>query len=135
MNTNSSIFTSGKAMRENITFGVREIKNNFTLKKSHFLFLLCFEIGIISVYSNVSAFRTETQLFFYAVFDASSVFTGYDIGCTHSLQLKNSLKLLLNKQISRNLLKKECLQELRWPDVTCFHNFKPALLVMSLMSE
>ena len=63
MNTNSSIFTSGKAMSENITFGVREIKNDLTLKKSHFLFLLRFKIGIISVYSNVSAFRTETKLF------------------------------------------------------------------------
>ena len=38
--------------------------------------------------------------------DASSVFTGYDIGCKHGLQLKNSLKFHFDKQISRNKLKK-----------------------------
>ena len=34
---------------------------------------------------------------------ASSVFTGYDIGCEHSLQLKNSLKFNFDKHISRKL--------------------------------
>ena len=57
----SSIFTSGGATSENITFGVHEprvkilllvfmseIKIDFTLKKSNFLFLLCFKIAIIN---------------------------------------------------------------------------------------
>ena len=50
MNTKSSLFTSGEATHENITFGVlfmSEIKVDFTLKKSNFLFLLCFKIAVI----------------------------------------------------------------------------------------
>ena len=49
MNTESSIFTSGGATSENITFLVfmSEIKIDLTLKKSNFLFLLCFKIAII----------------------------------------------------------------------------------------
>ena len=49
MNTKSSIFTSGGATSENITFSVHELKNKIdpTLKKSNFLFLLCFKIAII----------------------------------------------------------------------------------------
>ena len=46
--TKSSIFMSGKATSKNITYGVHEWnKNNITLKKSNFLFLLCFKIAII----------------------------------------------------------------------------------------
>ena len=48
MNTKSSIFTSGGATSENITFGVMsEIKIDLTLKKSNFLFLLCFKNAIM----------------------------------------------------------------------------------------
>ena len=55
MNTKSGIFTSGGATGENSTFGpplvkipllvfMSEIKIDLTLKKSNFLFLLCFKI-------------------------------------------------------------------------------------------
>ena len=48
MNTKSSIFTSGGATSENTFFGVMsEIKIDLTLKKSNFLFLLCFKIAKI----------------------------------------------------------------------------------------
>ena len=48
MNTKSSIFTSGSATRENITFEfMSEIKIDLSLNKSNFLFLLCFKIAII----------------------------------------------------------------------------------------
>ena len=82
-----------------------EIKNDLSLKKSNFLFLFCLKNCNNLVYSNAPAFRTETQLFLQPVcvkFDAFSVFTGYVLGCKHSLQLKNISKLRLNKQISRN---------------------------------
>ena len=50
MNTKSSIFTSGGATRENITLVfMSEIKIDLTLKKSNFLFLLCFKIAIIKL--------------------------------------------------------------------------------------
>ena len=65
-------------------------------------------------------------------FDAFSVFTGYVFGCKHSLQLKNSSKLRLNKQISRNLHKYNTYSTLRRPDVRCFHNVNLARLVTSL---
>ena len=48
MNTKSSIFTNGRATSENITFVfMSEIKIDLTLKKTNFLFLLCFKIAII----------------------------------------------------------------------------------------
>ena len=111
MNTKSGIFTSGEATSENIAFGVRRKSN----KKRFYTEIVKFSISFmfknynISVYSNAFAFRTETQLFpklFCFKLDASSVFTGYAIGCKHSLQLKNRLKLHLKKQISRNLIRK-----------------------------
>ena len=61
-----------------------EIRSNLILKESDFLFRLCFKIAVIQFLSNTSAFMTETHLFSYPFrieFDASSVFTGYDIGC------------------------------------------------------
>ena len=42
---------------------------------------------------------TVSQLF-CVKFDAFIVFTGHDIGCKYSLQLKYRLKLYFNKQIS-----------------------------------
>ena len=77
-----------------------EKKISLKLKKSNFLFPLCFKIAMIqfipincndSVYSNVSAIRTEKQFFsqlFCFKVDVFSVFTWYDIGCKHNLQLK-----------------------------------------------
>ena len=48
MNTKSSIFTSGGATSENTTLVFKsEIKIDLTLKKSNFLFLLCFKNAII----------------------------------------------------------------------------------------
>ena len=46
MNTKSSIFTSGGVKILLLVF-MSEIKNDLTLKKSNFLFLLCFKIAII----------------------------------------------------------------------------------------
>ena len=40
-----------------------EIKIGLTLKKSNFLFLLCFQIEIIKFFSNGPAITTEKQLF------------------------------------------------------------------------
>ena len=48
MNTKSSIFTSGGATSEKLlSVFISEIKIDLTLKKSNFLFLLCFKIAII----------------------------------------------------------------------------------------
>ena len=50
MKTKSSIFTSGKATYEKTTLNLvfmSEIKNDLSLKKSKFLFLLCLKIAII----------------------------------------------------------------------------------------
>ena len=48
MNTKSSNFTSGGATSENITLVFMiKIKIDLTLKKSNFLFLLCFKFAII----------------------------------------------------------------------------------------
>ena len=63
-----------------------EIKIDFTLKKSNFLFLVCFKSAIFQCVSN----HAEKQFLFYSFyikFDASSVFTGHDTGCKRSLQL------------------------------------------------
>ena len=52
MNTKSSIFTRGEATSENTAFlFMSEIKNDLTLKKSNFLFLLCLKIATIQVFS------------------------------------------------------------------------------------
>ena len=107
MNNKSSIFTSGEATSENSAFDVHE-RN----KKRSFIEKVKFSVSFLLkncnnlVYSNATAFRTETQLLpqpFCVKFDAFSVFTGYVFGCKHSLQLKYSSKLRLNKLISRNL--------------------------------
>ena len=66
MNTKSSIFTSGGATSENITFGfhdMSEIKIDLTLKKSNFLFLLCFKIARIKSFQCVSNHDRETASF------------------------------------------------------------------------
>ena len=80
-----------------------------------------------------SARPTDAQLFpsHFASFDASSMITGYDIGCKHSLQLKNSCKLRLNiLEICLDVL----YRRLWRPDIACIHNVKLALLVTLLMS-
>ena len=66
-----------------------EIKFDLTLKKSNFLFLLCFKIAIIKFIPMRQQSRQGNSFFssrFTSKFDASSVFTGYDTGCKHSLQ-------------------------------------------------
>ena len=66
-----------------------EIKIDLTLKKSNFLFLLCFKIAIIK-FIPMRQLSRQRNSFFSSRFtsnDASSVFTGYDTGCKHSLQL------------------------------------------------
>ena len=60
-----------------------KIKVDLTLKKSNFLFLLCRQIAVISIYSNTLTITTETQLLLWSFkvkFDTSRVLTGYDIG-------------------------------------------------------
>ena len=133
MNNKSSIFTSGEATSENTAFCVHEWnkKRPFTKKVKFFISFLLKNCNNL-IYSNTSAFRTETQLFpypFCVKFDAVSVFTGYGFGCKHSLQLENSSKLRLNKQNSRNLHRYNAYSRLRRPDVTCFHNVNLARLV------
>ena len=64
MNNKSSILTTGEATSENTTLVfMSEIKNGLSLKKVKvsisFLLKNCNNL----VYSNVSAFRMETQLF------------------------------------------------------------------------
>ena len=59
-NNKSSIFTSGEVKIPLLVF-MSEIKNDFSLKKSIFLFLFCLKNCNNLVYSNASAFRTETQ--------------------------------------------------------------------------
>ena len=79
-------------------------KKLYYTEKSNFLFLLCFKIAIFKF---VPMRQPSGHISFskrFASFDAFAVFTGYVIGCKHSLQLKNSSKLRLNKEISRNLL-------------------------------
>ena len=67
-----------------------QIKIDLTLKKSNFLFVLCFKNAIFKFIPNAPAITTEKQflfLSFYIKCDASNVFTGYDTGCKRSLQL------------------------------------------------
>ena len=67
-----------------------EIKIDLTLKKSTFLFLLCFKIAIIKFIPMSQQSRQRHSFFssrFTPNFYASSVFTGYDTGCKRSLQL------------------------------------------------
>ena len=67
-----------------------EIKIDLTLKKSNFLFLLCFKIAMIKFIPMRQQSRQRNNFFssrFFIKCDASSVFTGYDTGCKHSLQL------------------------------------------------
>ena len=64
-----------------------EIKIDLTLKKSNFLYLLCFKIAIIKFIPMRQQSRQRNSFFFYSFyikFGASSVFTGYDTGCKRS---------------------------------------------------
>ena len=67
-----------------------EIKIDLTLKKSKYLFLLCFKIAIIKFIPISQQSRQRNSFFFWSFYiksDASSMFTGYDTGWKHSLQL------------------------------------------------
>ena len=84
-----------------------EIKKQ-SYKKTYFLFLSCFKIAVLQFIAMYQPSRQGHNFFlaFCVKFGASNVFTGYDIGCLRSLQLKKCSKLHLHKQISRNLLRK-----------------------------
>ena len=62
-----------------------EIKIDLTLKKSNFLFLLCFKIAIIK-FIPMRQQSGQRNSFFSSRFK-SDLFTGYDTGCKHGLQL------------------------------------------------
>ena len=64
MNTKSSIFMSSGATGENITLVfMREIKTDLTLKKSNFLFLLCFKNAIIKFIPMCKQSRQRNSFF------------------------------------------------------------------------
>ena len=79
-----------------------EIKKRSFTEKVKFPISFLLKNSSNLVYSNASAFRTETQHFpkpFCVQFDAFSVFTGYVFGCKHGLQqLKYSSKLRLKNR-------------------------------------
>ena len=108
-----------------------EIKSVLHWKSLIFCFFYALKLQNYSLYRDTTAFLT---VFFFIKLDASSVFTGNYIGCKLSLQLKNSLKLHSNEQISRTLRRKNAYRRLRQSSVTCVHNVKFALLVMSFKS-
>ena len=64
-----------------------EIKIDLTLKKSFFLFLLCFKIAIIKFMPMRQHSRQRNSFFSSRFTSNSSVFNGYDTGCKRSLQL------------------------------------------------
>ena len=70
----------------------------------------------------------------FASNDAFGVFSGYDIGSKHNVSVNNSLKLCLNKQISRLLLGKTAYRKLRKPDIACIQNGKLVRLVTPVKS-
>ena len=86
-----------------------EIKIDLTLKKSNFLFLLCFKIAKITFI----LMRQPSQKrynFFSSHFTLNPMLSACLLGMIlvgkQSLQLKNILKLLFGKQILRNLPRK-----------------------------
>ena len=95
MNTKSSIFTCGVVAGE-----IKEKKKKKKKKKKRtYTDKVKFSIPFLpsncndSVYAIAPAFRTETQLIswpFCVTFDASSVFTGYLIGCKLATEKNNS---------------------------------------------
>ena len=113
-----------------------EIKHDLTLKKSNFEFLLCLKTEAIQ-FILMRPFTGQRHNYFPSRCTSNLMlpaFTGYVIGCKHSLQLKNSSKLRLKKQISRNLLRKNADGRLRRPGVTCYNNVKMMHFVTSLTS-
>ena len=80
-----------------------EIKIDLRLKKSNFLFLLCFKIAKIKFISMHQPSRQKYS-FFSSHFTLNLMLPACLLGMI--LQLKNSLKLLFAKQISRNLPRK-----------------------------
>ena len=67
MNTKSSIFTSGGAnptcVKILLLVFMDEIKNDLTMKKSNFLFLLCFKIAIIKFIPMRQQLRKRNSFF------------------------------------------------------------------------
>ena len=80
-----------------------EIKIDLTLKEVEFSVVFMLQIAIIYFFSNAPANRTETCLVSESVCVISDASIGYVIVWKRSVQLKNSLKLRFNKQISRSL--------------------------------
>ena len=93
-------------MKISLLVFMSEIKFDLTMKKSNFLFLLCFKIAIIKFIAMRQQSRQRNSFFSGRFTSNSSVFTGYDTGCKRSLQLQNRLKFLYAKQISRNWTRK-----------------------------
>ena len=80
MNTKSSIFTSGKATSEIPLFVfMSEIKNDLTLKKSNFLFLLCLKIAAIHFIS-MRPFTGQRHNFFSSRCASNSMLPAYLLG-------------------------------------------------------
>ena len=71
--------------------------------------------------------------FFPSRFASNLMLPAYLLGMLmiNGLQLKNSSKVHLNKQITRNLLRKNDYKKLRRPGVTCFYSVNLGRLVMS----
>ena len=87
-------------MKISLLVFMSEIKIDLTLKKSIFLFLLCFKIAIIKFIPMHQQSRQRNSFFsscFTSNLMASSVLIGYDTG---------RLKFLYAKQISRNWTRK-----------------------------
>ena len=78
-----------------------EIKIDLTLKKSNFLFLLCFKIAKIKFI----LMRQPSQQR-YSFFSSHFTLNLMLPACLLGMILKNSLKLLFAKEISRNLPRK-----------------------------
>ena len=80
-----------------------EIKIDLTLKKSNFMFLLCFKIAKFIPIRQESRQRNSL---FSSRFTSNLMPPACLLGMILRLQLKNSLKFLFAKQISRNRTRK-----------------------------
>ena len=82
-----------------------EIKIDLTLKKSNFMFLLCFKIAKIKFIPIRQESRQRNSLF-SSRFTSNLMLSACLLVMILRLQLTNSLKFLFAKQISRNRTRK-----------------------------